>query len=112
MNDRERESFERVKAQLESALAAVNEILKPDFLVDEPRGVKVVKARTFGDFQATHPRVWVGQGERTAWEGLLARYGWEPMHEAYDVVLGLSGRDRVYLSKMTDWLDKNYKVEE
>lgn len=116
MNDHERESFERVKVQLESALAAVNEILNPDFLVDEPRGVRVVKARTFGDFQATHPRVWIGHGERPAWEALLARYGWDPMHEAYDAELDaeirMSGRGRVWLSKMTDWLDKNYKVEE
>lgn len=117
MNDHERESLERVKAQLESAMATVNEILKPDFLTDEPRGVRVVKARTFGDFQATHPKVYVGTGERDAWNALLSRYGWDPMHEAYDAVLyselhSMSGRGRVYLSKMTDWLDKNYKVED
>lgn len=112
MNDHERESFERVKAQLESALAAVNEILNPDFLVDEPRGVKVVKARTFGDFQATHPRVFVGTGERDTWGSILARYGWEPMDEAYEEILKMDRFDRVFLSSMTDWLDKNYKVED
>lgn len=112
VNDHERESFERVKAQLESALAAVNEILKPDFLTDETRGVRVVKARTFGDFQATHPKVYVGHGERESWEALLARYGWDPMHEACGEVVKMSRYERAFLSMMTDWLDKNYKVED
>lgn len=112
MNDHERESLERVKAQLESALATVNEILKPDFLTDEPRGVRVVKARTFGDFQATHPRVWIGHGERPAWEALLARYGWYPLHEAYIEAKKTNHLERAFLSYMTEWLDKNYRVED
>lgn len=112
MNDHERESLTKIKADLESTLKLVNEILKPDFLVDEPRGVKVVKARTFGDFQVTHPRVWVSKDERTAWSALLALYGWDPMHEAYEEILKMDRFDRVFLSSMTDWLDKNYKVED
>ncbi len=88
-----------------------------DFLDPDPQTAPppstVVDQRTFGDFQATHPRIFVGTGERDTWEAVLATWGWEPLDEA---VLTIQRKlatktHRVLLSQVTRYLDENFTRE-
>jgi hypothetical protein len=73
--------------------------------------IKTPMVHTFGDFQASHPRIFVGHDERDAWEATMALWQWEYCHKAYDaLVVGLPRSKRVLLSMVTAWLDKNCEL--
>ena len=81
---------------------------------DDPIPITTTHKRTFGDFQAMHPRLHVGQGERDTWEATLATWGWDPLHEAYGAcVLTLRERNhRVLLSAVTKYIDENFSLKD
>ncbi len=72
-----------------------------------------IERKTFGDFQAMHGRLYVGKGERDAWEAILATWGWDPCHEAYGACLALlkNAGHRIQLSMMTRYLDDNFVLK-
>jgi hypothetical protein len=74
--------------------------------------ITTVRARSFADFQAMHPRILVARDERTTWEALLTRYGWDPMSEGVQALTTrLEPSKRVLLSMLTGWLDANFMVD-
>lgn len=78
-----------------------------------PPPLQIAKAKTFGDFQAMHARVYVPREERDAWEATLAAWGWEPMAEGYAALAAklTDRKHRVLLSQLTAWLDQHYELE-
>jgi hypothetical protein len=88
-----------------------------DFLDPDPQTAPppstVVDQRTFGDFQATHPRIFVGPGERDTWESVLATWGWDPLDESVQTIQRklAAKTHRVLLSQVTRYLDENFTRE-
>jgi hypothetical protein len=74
--------------------------------------LQIVKAKTFGDFQAMHPRIHVGRDERDAWSATLAAWGWDALHAGYqELVPTLTQKThRVLLGMLTAWLDEHYEL--
>jgi hypothetical protein len=87
----------------------------PPGIEDDPTSPRIrmePPRRTMGDFQAMHPRIFIGHGERDAWEATLALWQWDPCHLGYEaLVKELPDRKhRVLLSLLTAWLDRHYTL--
>lgn len=82
--------------------------------IQEPPALRLAeRPKNLGDFQALHPRVYVGRDERGAWEATLAEFGWDLMHHAYGVLEPTVPRGkRVLLSMITGWLGENTKPKD
>jgi hypothetical protein len=70
------------------------------------------KPKNLGEFQALHPRIHIGQGEREGWTAILRLWGWNPCAHAYreSVKQLRDRRHRVLLSMLTKFLDENYDL--
>lgn len=82
--------------------------------IQEPPALRIAeRPKNMGDFQAMHPRIYVGRDERGAWEATLAEFGWDLMRHAYRTLEPTVPRgNRVLLSMITGWLGENTKPKD
>jgi hypothetical protein len=100
------------RGEVEQAKPSAEENMASLFGPDPPAPKDIVhRERTLGDFQAFHPRIYVGRDERDAWQALLARYQWDAMEDGYKtLVKDLPREKRVLFSMISKWLGENYTI--
>lgn len=96
----------------EQALSAGRQQQPPLFREDQPAPPAQRPPKTFGDFQAMHPRIHVHRDDRESWVAAFRLWGWEAMDEAYHKTAKTltDSKHRVLLGMVTKYLDDHFEV--
>jgi hypothetical protein len=65
---------------------------------------------SLSQFQAAHPRIGIGQGEREAWQAMLDTHGADRLSEAYRAIApAFPAGQRLFLATFGEWMDNQTK---